>query len=155
MNTFEFLAQFGAANFISTGNDPVADVHRWLNVTLTQPGDKTSRITNTWAVVSQAGVEMKQRFVPRHKTAVVFSDEIASIAFARHLTTIDGPKAFLLFEKKPIDLKHIFLTYDRRVVRICTPKGAITFDATQEPNRAAAPIVKAIWKARSKPPSEP
>lgn len=155
MNTFDFLAQFGAANFIGTGNDPVADVHRWLNVTLPQPGGTTSRITNTWAVVSEAGVEMKQRFVPREGASVVFSDESASVAFGRHLTTLEGPKAFLLFEKKPIDLKHIFLTYDRRVVRICTPKGAIAFDATQEPGRAAAPIVKAIWKSRSKPPAGP
>jgi hypothetical protein len=152
MNTFDFLARYGAALFIATGNDAVADVHRWLNTALDQPSGKTSRVTSTWAVVSEEGVEMKQRFVPRSADSVVFSDDAPSVAFARHLAFLSGPKAFLIFEKKPLDLKQMFLTFDLRMARVCTPRGAITFDATRAPGAAAAPIVKAIWKARAKAP---
>ena len=154
MSTFDFLARYGAERFLPAVNDSVAAVHAWFNSALAQPGGKSSRITDTWMIVSARGVEMKQRFVT--KEGVTFTDETPAIAFARHLQAWEGgPVAFFKFEKKPIDLKQVFLTYDPRVVRICTPRGAIGFDASSAPQPSADPLIKAIWKIRHQPPKPP
>jgi hypothetical protein len=56
MSTFDFLARYGAERFLPPVNDSVAAVHAWFNSALAKPGGKSSRITDTWMIVSARGV---------------------------------------------------------------------------------------------------
>lgn len=64
-------------------------------------------------------------------------------AFAAEFAVWDGltPRIFMLFDKAPIAAQDIFVSVDKRHVRICTNAGANTADWTTHP-----PIVKGVKK---------
>jgi hypothetical protein len=64
-------------------------------------------------------------------------------AFLAELATWDGrePRIFMLFDKAPVSAKDIFVSVDKRRVRICTNAGARTEDWTIKP-----PTVKGVRK---------
>jgi hypothetical protein len=71
-------------------------------------------------------------------------------AFMEELEIWDGesPRIFLEFDKAPVSIANLFITVDRRLVRICSPKGVASFDLNVEPDASASVIQRAIWKRR-------
>jgi hypothetical protein len=144
MTTFEFLASYGAARFgIETGN-PIADVEHWLNSGHPQLDGKPRRPSDTWMIVSRDKLETQQRFA---NPGIVISNESEIPAYLRHLMSWDGtPFCFLKLEKKRLYLRGIFLTYDLRAVRVCTPRSVETFDFTRTPSESSGGYHHRIWK---------
>jgi hypothetical protein len=70
-------------------------------------------------------------------------------AFLAELEAWDGkPRIFLTFDKKPVPVGNVFVTYDVRAVRICSPSGVETFDFTVPPEKSSGVAHKVIWKKK-------
>ena len=91
---------------------------------------RESRLSSGWAIVRPTGAVMRQKLAV---AGIRYDDRRTRYeAFADELAAWDGtPRLFLLFDKKPIPIAHLFLTVDPRAVRICSPAGVETFDDTR------------------------
>ena len=123
-------------HFIQPGNDEWVDVGRVLSTTYPMVGKtSSSRMQSGWAIVRPGSATLKLDLaVP----AVQKSGLDRNVAFAAELATWDGlsPRIFMLFDKAPIAAKHIYVSIDKRRVRICTKAGARTEDWTINPPTA-------------------
>ncbi len=99
-----------------------------------------SRMQSGWAVVRPGSATLQLDLA----VAVVQKSRMTRFeAFAAELATWDGqePRIFLLFDKAPIAAQDIFVSVDKRRVRICTNAGARTEDWTTRP-----PVAKGAAK---------
>lgn len=136
MNTAHFLMENFGRHFIQRGNDEWADVGRVLSGAYPMVGKtSSSRMQSGWAIVRPGSATLQLDLaVP----AIQKSRMTRYEAFAAELATWDGlsPRIFMLFDKAPIAAKDIFVSVDKRRVRICTKAGARTEDWTINPPTA-------------------
>ena len=90
----------------------------------------TSRLTSgSWAIVRPGSTSL--RFALRTPPIGISLEKTSrNDAFFAELASWDGssPRVFMTFEKKPMPLANVYLSVDRRCVRICSPSGVETFD---------------------------
>lgn len=141
MNTAQFFMENFGKHFIKpTGND-WADVGAVLRGGYPMTGKTSfSRMQSGWAIVRPGSATLKLDLA----VPVIQKSRMNRLeAFAAELATWDGlePRIFLLFDKAPIAAENVFVSVDKRLVRICTKDGAKSEDWTTNP-----PIVKGAKK---------
>ncbi len=141
MSTADFFMENFGRHFIQPTSDAWADVGRVLRGSYPMTGKKSlSRMQSGWAIVRPGSATLQLDLdIPGLQKSRLTRFE----AFAAELATWDGraPRIFMLFDKAPIPPQAIFVSVDRRRVRICTKAGALTEDWTLHP-----PTVKGAKK---------
>lgn len=145
-----FNQNFGRFLTAQTGN-PALDAQRALSSGhAMKKGGTSQRIASGWAIV-RAGCPTMQFELAAE--GIEYSRLTRYEAFLAELVKWDGtPRIFIEFDKKPVPVQNLFVTYDLRAVRICSPKGVETFDYTQPPARDGGKAHKVIWKQKGAPP---
>ena len=147
MNTFEFFNQHFGRHLVSQEGEPDFAAYRALSSNHKLVKGTESRLASGWAIVrpSISSVQLKLA-----ATGLRFDERTRIEAFMEEFKQWDGiePRMFLMFDKAPIPLENLFLTVDRRLVRICSPAGVETFDANKAPTEESGGIQKAIWKRK-------
>lgn len=141
MSTAEFfMCNFGR-HFIRPTGDDWADVGQVLRSSYPMVGKASlSRMQSGWAIVRPGSATLQLDLnVPEVQKSRMTRYE----AFATELITWDGrePRIFMLFDKAPISANDVFMSVDKRCVRICTNAGAKTEDWITKP-----PTVKGASK---------
>ena len=130
MNTYKFFMEhFGRHLVKPTGND-IADTEKVLNVSHTKLKGGEQRLSAGWAVVAPSGSKLQLDVIAPYVTTGCGQTRFE--AFAEALRG-DLPVMLLAFDKKPLALDQLFVTHDRRMVRVCTPAGVETFDLAALP----------------------
>lgn len=139
MTTAAFFMENFGRHFVQPTDDAWADVGRVLRGSYPMTGKKSlSRMQSGWAIVrpGSATLQLDLDIAGLQKSRMTRFE-----AFAAELAAWDGrsPRIFMLFDKAPIPAQAIFVSVDKRRVRICTKAGATTEDWTIHP-----PIVKGV-----------
>ena len=150
LNTFEFFNQhFGRFLTEQTG-DAIADAQKALSMNHPLLSGKTSRLGSGWAIIRpnrstlQLGVRCSGEIEIAGNTVTRFA------AFLEDLQKWNGePRIYLTFDKRPVPASNLFVTYDPRLVRICSPTAIETFDFTQPPRDTSGAVHRNIYKELS------
>ena len=132
MSTAAFFMENFGRHFIQPTGDDWADVGQVLRRAYPMTGRASVSRLLGWAIVRPGSATLKRDFV----IPVVQTLDVPYLeAFAAELAAWDGqaPRIFLLFDKAPIAAQDIFVSVDKRRVRICTNAGARTEDWTTRP----------------------
>lgn len=130
MNTYGFFMEhFGRWLTKRTGDD-VHDTERVLNMSFHNRSGKPQRLAAGWAVVSPQGSRL-QLDIPAPGIEV----GAEGTRFDAFAAALRGPLPVMLlaFDKKPLGIDQLFVTYDLRAVRVCDPKASETFDLESAP----------------------
>ena len=132
------MENFGR-HFLKPSGDDWADVGHVLRGSYAMTGKSSlSRMQSGWAIVRPGSATLQLDLaIPVIQKSRMTRFE----AFAAELATWDDrePRIFMLFDKAPIAAQSIFVSVDKRLVRICTKDGAKTEDWTLRP-----PVVKGV-----------
>lgn len=141
-----FNTNFGR-HFVEPSGDAMADARAALSGGHTmKKGGPAQRISSGWAIVRPGKSVMQMKFAA---AGIDYAIEDRYTAFLAELQAWDQtPRIFLTFDKKPIPVGHVFVTYDLRAVRICSPAGVETFDFTVAPVKSSGLAHKVIWKKK-------
>jgi hypothetical protein len=141
MSTVAFFMENFGRHFIKPTGDDWADVGTVLSGSYAMSTKSSkSRMQSGWAIVRPGSATLQLDLaVP----VILKSRMTRNEAFLAELATWDGrePRIFMLFDKAPVSAKDIFVSVDKRRVRICTNAGARTEDWTIKP-----PTVKGVRK---------
>ena len=136
MSTAAFFMENFGRHFVKPSGDDWADVGQVLRGSYPMTGKASvSRMQSGWAVVRPGSATLQLDLA----VPVVQKSRMTRFeAFAAELATWDGqePRIFMLFDKAPIAAQNIFVSVDKRRVRICTNAGARTEDWTTRPPAA-------------------
>lgn len=145
MLTF-FNENFGRYLTAQTSN-PTADAQRALSSGhRMKKGGAPQRIASGWAIVRPSWPTMQFELAAE---GIEYSRLTRYEAFMAELDKWDGlPRMFIEFDKKPVPVNNLFVTYDLRAVRICSPKGVETFDYTKPPEKDGCKTHKVLWKQK-------
>jgi hypothetical protein len=149
MNATELLNQTFGRHLVPQTGDSVADAQAALSSghAMAKGGTK-QRIASGWAIIKPSGATMQFKLAAK---GIGYSDKTRYDAFAELFDTWDGTPAILMeFDKKPVPVENLFITYDLRAVRVCSPKGVETFDYTVEPEKDGCKTHKVLYKQRKK-----
>lgn len=143
----EFFNRNFGRYFVAQTGDAMADAKAALSGGhRMKKGGMPQRISSGWAIVRPGRSVMQMKFAAQ---GVDYADEDRYTAFLNELEAWDRkPRIFLTFDKKPIPVGNVFVTYDRRAVRICSPAGVETFDFTLAPEKSSGVVHKVIWKRK-------
>jgi hypothetical protein len=141
MSTAAFFMENFGRHFIKPTGDDWADVGTVLSGSYAMSTKSSkSRMQSGWAIVRPGSATLQLDLaVP----VILKSRMTRNEAFLAELAAWDGrePRIFMLFDKAPVSAKDIFVSVDKRRVRICTNAGARTEDWTIKP-----PTVKGVKK---------
>jgi hypothetical protein len=148
MNTYEFFVEHFGKHLIEVDDlSPSAAAYKALSSNHKLQKGTTGRLSSGWAIVrpNRSTVQLKLA-----ASRLNFDDRTRLEAFGDELKEWDGtePRLFLMFDKAPLPISNLFLSVDRRLVRICSPAGVESFDADAEPTPDSGGIQKALWKRR-------
>jgi hypothetical protein len=148
MNTYEFfVSHFGRHLVDCKDLTPAAASWKALSSNHQLQKGVASRLSSGWAIVrpGRTSIQLKLAAAGLH-----FDERTRFEAFASEFETWDGkePRLFLTFDKAPVPISNLFLSVDRRLVRICSPKGVESFDVNEEPTTESGLTQKVIWKRR-------
>lgn len=154
MNTFEFLSEHFAGQF---DIDPeITCPGKRIERALSMPhpmvdkiddkgNPKTKRfMKGAWVVVFNGGFMTNSEFM--YDNALTEPDMKAHEAFLHAVEHMPKPWCFLTFTNATLPLSNVFLSYDPRVLRICSPGGTETFNMFDEPT---TPMHKRMMKAKA------
>jgi hypothetical protein len=152
MNTFAFFNEHLGRLLVPQDGEPHEAAYRALSSEhVLERGIRKSRLLDgCWAIVRPTRTSLKTRLtVPQ----LHYDDRTWADAFADELSAWDGkePRIFICFKKRLLPAHNLFLSVDLRVVRVCSPQGVETFDATQAPGDGAGRMQRAIWKRMGTP----
>ena len=146
MNTFEFFNQNFGRHLTPQTDSLLIDAQTALSMNHNLLTGKASRLSSGWAIVRPSrsslqlgvdcsGIEIVGNTVSR------FQAFIADLQAWRN-----EPRIYLVFDKRPVPIANLFVTYDPRAVRICSAKGVETFDFTQAPTDESGMVHKVLYK---------
>ena len=139
MSTAAFFMENFGRHFIKPTGDTWADVGTVLRGSYPMTGKASlSRMQSGWAIVRPGSATLQLDLA----VPVIQKSRMTRMeAFASELATWDGlePRIFMLFDKAPIAAQAIFVSVDKRRVRICTNAGAKTEDWTTRPPTVKGP----------------
>ena len=150
MNAFRFFnANFGRYLIAPANRPPHGEAWRALSSSYPLRKGGRSRLSSGWAIVRPTGAVMQLELAV---SGIEYDDERTRFqAFADELAAWDGgPRLFLTFDKAPLPIRHLFLTVDRRAVRICAPQGVETFDHTRPAPPGAGRVQRQLEKLRAR-----
>ena len=150
MNAFRFFNEnFGRYLIAPSNRSPHMEAWRALSSPHPLRKGGTSRLSSGWAIVRPTGAVMQQKLA---EPGIEYDDERTRFqAFADELAAWDGgPRMFLIFDKTPLPIRHLFLTLDPRAVRICAPQGVETFDYTRPAPPGAGRVQRELKKLRAR-----
>lgn len=141
-----FNDNFGHFLTEQTGN-AAADAQRALSKGhVMRRGGGPQRIASGWAIVRPGKPTMQFALAA---DGIEYSTQTRYEAFLAELQQWDGtPRIFIEFDKRPVPTSNLFVTYDLRAVRICSPKGVETFDFTRPPEPDGHKTHKVLWKQK-------
>lgn len=141
-----FNENFGRYLIPQTGS-AAADAQRALSSGhVMKKGGAPQRIASGWAIVRPGKSTMQFELAAE---GIEYSKLTRYEAFMAELDGWDGtPRIFIEFDKKPVPVNKLFVTYDPRAVRICSAKGCETFDYTRPPEKDGGKTHKVIWKQK-------
>lgn len=124
-----------------------ADAQRALSKGhLMKKGGAPQRIASGWAIVRPGRPTMQFELAA---AGIDYSKLTRYEAFMAELDHWDDtPRIFIEFDKKPVPVNNLFVTYDPRAVRICSPKGTELFDYTKPPEKDGCKTHKVLWKQK-------
>ena len=146
MNTFDFFNQnFGRHLTEQTGN-ALADAQTALSKNHELLTGKASRLSSGWGIVrpSRSSLQLGVRCTGIDIVGNTVSRFQAFIADL--LAWNNEPRIYLTFDKRPVPIANLFVTYDPRAVRICSAKGVETFDFTKVPTDDSGMVHKVLFK---------
>ncbi len=150
MNTFEFFNENFGRHLVTLGGEPHEAAYRALSSNHKLAKGTASRLSSGWAIVrpGTSSVQLKLAASGLH-----YDERTRVEAFMEELDKWDGqePRIFLMFDKAPVPIANLFMTVDRRAVRICSPAGVETFDRDAPPNDESGGIQKVVWKRKHAP----
>lgn len=139
MTTAAFFMENFGRHFIKPTGDTWADVGKVLRGSYPMTGKASlSRMQSGWAIVRPGSATLQLDLA----VPVIQKSRMTRMeAFASELASWDGlePRIFMLFDKAPIAAQAIFVSVDKRRVRICTNAGAKTEDWTNRPPTVKGP----------------
>lgn len=139
MTTASFFMDNFGKHFIKPTDDSWADVAQVLRGSYPMTSKAfLSRMQSGWAIVRPGSATLQLDLaIPGIQKSRMTRNE----AFAAELALWDGrePRIFMLFDKAPIPAQAIFVSVDKRRVRVCTKDGARAEDWTVRP-----PVVKGV-----------
>ena len=152
MNTYEFFFEYFGKHLLDCeGLTPSAAAWKVLSSSHKQKKGTVSRLTSGWAILrphkstiqlelAASGLEYTGNTINRYD------------AFEEEFESWDGvePRMFLTFDKAPIPISNLFLTLDKRMIRICSPKTVQNFDINAEPNELSGDVQKVLWGRKQK-----
>jgi hypothetical protein len=146
MNTYEFFMEYFGRHLIDAqgltaaqgAEKALSSNHKTIKGTL-------SRLSSGWAIVRPGDSSLQLKLAAK---GLQYDNRTRLEAFVEELVAWDGksPRIFLEFDKAPVSISNLFITVDRRLVRICSPKNVASFDMSVEPTDASLIIQRAIWK---------
>lgn len=156
MNTFEFFNDNFGRHLVSQQTqkgekaDAPAAAWRALSSNHTLAKGSMGRLASGWAIVRPGTSSVQLRLAA---AGLHFDERTRLEAFMDELQHWDGqtPRIFLMFDKAPVPISHLFMTVDRRAIRICSPAGVETFNLDQPPTPESGGIQKALWKRKPAP----
>ena len=148
MNTFEFFNHHFGRHLVSQKGKPHEASYRALSSNHKLVKGTESRLSSGWAIVRPtiSSIQLKLSASGLH-----FDERTRIEAFMEEFEKWDGvePRIFLMFDKAPVPIENLFMTVDRRLIRICSPAGVESFDMNQPPTEDSGGIQKAIWKRKA------
>lgn len=133
MSTASFFMDNFGRHFIKPSGNDWADVGQVLRGSYPMSGKSSlSRMQSGWAIVRPGSATLQLDLA----VPVIQKSRLTRVqAFAAELALWDGrePRIFMLFDKAPIAAEFIFVSVDKRRVRVCTNAGAQTADWTVKP----------------------
>ena len=150
MNTYAFfMAHFGRHLINAKGLTPEQGAEKTLSSNHQTVKGTMSRLASGWAIVRPGVSSLQLKLAAQ---GIAYDDRTRVDAFIAELSSWDGesPRIFLEFDKAPVSIAHLFVTVDRRLIRICSPRGVASFDINAEPDKSATVIQRAIWKRLNK-----
>lgn len=146
MNTFEFFNQNFGRHLTPQSDNPLADAQTALSMNHKLQAGKASRLSSGWAIV-RPGRSSLQLGVDCTGIEIVGNTVSRFQAFISDLQAWSNePRIYLIFDKRPVPLANLFVTYDHRAVRICSAKGVETFDFTKAPTNESGMVHKVLYK---------
>ena len=149
MNTYEFfVANFGRHLVNADGLTPAAAAWKALSSNHKLAKGTESRLSSGWAIVRPNRSTVQLKLAAK---GVEQDDRTRIESFMEEFQTWDGvePRIFLMFDKAPVPIANLFISVDRRLVRICSPAGVESFDIDAEPTEESGGIQKVIWKRKA------
>lgn len=147
MNTFEFFNRHFGRHLVAQEGEPHLAAYRALSSNHKLTKGTESRLASGWAIVRPGTSSVKLKLAAG---GLHFDPRSRIDAFIEEFELWDGaePRMFLMFDKAPIPLENLFLSVDKRMVRICSPAGVETFDVDLAPSEEAGFVQKLIWKRK-------
>ena len=128
MSTADFFMENFGRHFIEPTGDSWADVAQVLRGSYQMTGKASlSRMQSGWAIVRPGSATLQLDLA----VPVIQKSRMTRLeAFAAELAVWNGREAriFMLVDKAPIAAQSIFVSVDKRRVRVCTKAGATTED---------------------------
>lgn len=127
-----FMDSFGKF-FVSRTGDDAVDMQTVLSQSYPVVGKSTiSRLSSGWVIIRPNSCLLHSNVAVDgvEKTTVNINE-----AFARELAQWDGvqPRIFVQFDKTPLSTNQVFLSLDKRFVRICRSGGVTNANWLSEP----------------------
>ncbi len=148
MNTYGFFVEhFGRYLVDCRDLPPVTAAWKVLSSNHKLQKGTECRLNSGWAIVRPSGSSLQLKLAA---SGIAYDDRTRIEAFQDELRNWEGtePRIFLMFDKAPVPVANLFISVDRRLVRICSPAGVETFDADAEPTVESGGIQKALWKRK-------
>jgi hypothetical protein len=147
MNTFEFFNENFGKYLVSQEGETYEAAYRALSSNHKLAKGTEGRLASGWAIIrpKRSSVQLKLAASGLH-----FDERTRVEAFMDEMERWDGlePRIFLMFDKAPVPIENLFMTVDKRAIRICSPYGVETFDLNEEPNSESGGIQKVMWKRK-------
>jgi hypothetical protein len=150
MNTYEFFIEYFGKHILDCeGLTPSAAAWKVLSSSHKQKKGTVSRLTSGWAILRPERSTIQLELTA---SGLDYDKRTRYEAFEEELETWDGiePRMFLTFDKAPIPISNLFLTLDKRLIRICSPKTVESFDITAPPNEVSGIVQRVLWSQKQK-----
>ena len=147
INTFEFFNQYFGKHLVSQEGEPHVAAYRALSSNHRLIKGSPSRLSSGWAIVRPSISSIQLAVVAK---GLNIDPRTRVEAFMSELEDWDGvePRIFLMFDKAPVPIKNLFMSVDKRAIRICSPASVESFDLNQAPTEESGDIQKAMWKRK-------
>ena len=144
MNTYEFFNRYFGRHLVEQQGKPYEAAARALTASHRLASGRKSRLSSGWAIVKPQGATMQLRLAA---SGINYDNRTRTQAFAFELEHwAQTPTLFMVFDKKPLSIAHLFVTVDLRAVRICTPAGVQTFNYKQNPSELSPHYHRLLFK---------
>jgi hypothetical protein len=150
MNTYEFFIEYFGKHLLDCeALTPSAAAWKVLSSSHNQNKGTVSRLTSGWAILRPHKSTIQLELAA---SGLEYDKRTRYEAFEEELDSWDGvePRMFLTFDKAPIPISNLFLTLDKRLIRICSPKTVESFDITSPPNEVSGIVQRVLWSQKQK-----